>query len=1150
MKKHALLSLLLALALVFSLLPGAVLASEVEILLANGDFENGTTGWILSGYTQTGSDTGASTPSPALTLWLSNSEAKSGSASYKISLTAGSYYFTFDITGNEMNSGLSWKISDEDSQLKAQNGTLATRGWQQWDTITTDTFEITEDTVITFTLSGTQPAGYWGYLDNLKLYGTGSIAGEEDLPEPVPSDLYVPYIDGTGGDFIRGVDVSSLLSELNSGVRFKDWYDKSLGDTVEEQGEAFFKLLAEAGVNWVRLRVWNDPFDAEGNGYGGGNCNMAAAETMGKWATAAELKVLIDFHYSDFWADPGKQQAPKAWKSLNLTEKKEEVYNYTYESLNTLLDAKVNVAMVQVGNETNNGICGENDWANMAQIFSAGSEAVRAVAKEENKDILVAIHFANPEKGNYDTYAEYLSEGNVDYDVFASSYYPYWHGTLDNLTAVLKQVAETYDKQVMVAETSWAYTLDDGDGHDNTVRVGNNDTGNDYPFTVQGQATEIASVIQAVKNVGDQGIGVFYWEPAWIPVQVYKDAENAAEVLTENKALWEEHGSGWAASYAGEYDPGDAGIWYGGSAVDNQALFDFTGKPLESLNVWKYVQRGTTGYKVVPTAADLTLDVEVGHKLTLPKEVSVSFSVPTEYPTANYPVTWDQEEVAKVDTNEVGTYKITGTVTLPDTIPVEADPTITCTVNVLPENLLEDPGFDASNRGDYSFTGTGYSNAGDKNETNNARSNGTCQHFYNDKAFSFTVSQTVTLQPGTYTFALYAQGGDMGDSADCYAYVTFGSTKRTASFSLSGWKNWQHPAVTFTLTKETAVTVGANITGAGRGWGALDDWTLYSTTCEHSKTGTVDAVAPTCTEEGYTGDQVCTNCGAILEKGKVLPAKGHTYGAPVWSWDGTETATATFSCTTCQASQAEEATITSTSHAATCTDKYTTVYTAQVTFNGQTYRDTYTVEGSALGHKWDDGVVSKAPTATSEGEMLYTCTVCGKQHIKLIPATGTPAFSDVDEDAWYAEAVAYVTANGLMEGTGGNRFNPNGTVTRAMVWTVLARMAGAETDGGDTWYDLAREWAMDNDVSDGTNPNAVITREQLATMLYRYAGSPAVSGDLGDYPDAGDVSLWAKDAMVWAVETGLIQGMGGKLNSQGSATRAQLATLLQRLETE
>ena len=149
----------------------------------------------------------------------------------------------------------------------------------------------------------------------------------------------------------------------------------------------------------------------------------------------------------------------------------------------------------------------------------------------------------------------------------------------------------------MVAETSWATTLEDGDGHDNTVREGSNDDlsveGMDYNFTVQGQANEISSVIKAISDVGEAGIGVMYWEPAWLPVNIYeKDAANAADTLAKNKAAWEEYGSGWASSYAKEYDPEDAGKWFGGSAVDNQALFDFTGKPLASLNVFQYVHIG------------------------------------------------------------------------------------------------------------------------------------------------------------------------------------------------------------------------------------------------------------------------------------------------------------------------------------------------------------------------------------------------------------------------------------------------------------------------------------------------------------------------------------------------------------------------------
>lgn len=243
--------------------------------------------------------------------------------------------------------------------------------------------------------------------------------------------------------------------------------------------------------------------------------------------------------------------------------------------------AGIDIGMVQVGNETNGGLAGETDWAKMSQLFNAGSQAVR----ETDSNILVALHFTNPEtSGRYAWIAETLHRHHVDYDVFASSYYPFWHGTLKNLTSVLTSVADTYGKKVMVAETSYTYTAEDGDGHGNTAPK-NGQTLN-YPVTVQGQANAVRDVIQAVSDVGEAGIGVFYWEPAWIPV-------GPAHRLEKNKALWETYGSGWATSYAAEYDPEDAGKWFGGSAVDNQALFDFKGRPLPSLHVFQYVDTGT-----------------------------------------------------------------------------------------------------------------------------------------------------------------------------------------------------------------------------------------------------------------------------------------------------------------------------------------------------------------------------------------------------------------------------------------------------------------------------------------------------------------------------------------------------------------------------
>ncbi len=402
--------------------------------------------------------------------------------------------------------------------------------------------------------------------------------------------INVDKIDGVDDDFIMGMDVSSYVSVTNSGVVFKDFN----GNALDAAG--FFNLLKSCGINYIRIRVWNNPYDSNGNGYGGGNCDIENAAVIGKLATNAGMKVLIDFHYSDFWADPLKQMVPKAWEGYTVEQKVTAIYNYTKESLTYLKNQGVNVGMVQVGNETNASFCGENDWTNMCKLFNAGSKAIREV----DSKILIALHFTNPEQSNrYTNYASTLKNNNVDYDVFASSYYPEWHGTLSNLTSVLKAVANGYGKKVMVVETSYPYTLDDLDGYDNTI---NKWTHSNPPVSgcpeasVQGQADFISNVINAVVNVGDAGIGVCYWEGAWNSVgNPYVGAGGWTEsIRTNNKTLWEKYGSGWAASFATEYDPNDAGKYYGGSAVDNQTFFDVNGKALASLNVFKYVKTGAT----------------------------------------------------------------------------------------------------------------------------------------------------------------------------------------------------------------------------------------------------------------------------------------------------------------------------------------------------------------------------------------------------------------------------------------------------------------------------------------------------------------------------------------------------------------------------
>ncbi|MBE6876859.1 MAG: hypothetical protein E7496_09115 [Ruminococcus sp.] len=370
-----------------------------------------------------------------------------------------------------------------------------------------------------------------------------------------------------GGEPIRGADISSIISLEESGIVFHN-------DTDYEE-EDIFKILADHGVNYIRVRVWNQPGDDDGNSYGGGNNDVDTACEIGRRASQYGMKLLVDFHYSDFWADPEKQRTPKAWKNYSSDEKGSAIYYYTLESLEKIRDAGADIGMVQVGNETNGVMCGEDDMYTICKMMKAGCNAVQ----DFDSSILKVLHFADPSSGLYPWYAKILNECEVNYDVFATSYYPYWHGTTDNLTSVLKNIADTYNKYVMVAETAYPYTDEDGDKFANVISSTSSGATFRYEISVDGQAECFTDVFQAVANVGEKGIGAFYWELAWL------GDYNAS--WTEQKERWAKHGSGWATAYASEY--GEDVSEAGGSSYDNQALFDFWGYPLDSLNVYSRI---------------------------------------------------------------------------------------------------------------------------------------------------------------------------------------------------------------------------------------------------------------------------------------------------------------------------------------------------------------------------------------------------------------------------------------------------------------------------------------------------------------------------------------------------------------------------------
>lgn len=616
---------------------------------------------------------------------------------------------------------------------------------------------------------------------------------------PEESTVYVEPVDGISDDFYRGMDVSAVLALENSGVKYYNF-------DGEEQD--VFMTLAQAGVNYIRLRVWNDPYDENGNGYGGGNNDVATAITLGQRATQYGMKVCIDFHYSDFWADPKKQFVPKAWEGMDIEEKSAALYNFTLESLTQILEAGVDVGMVQVGNEINNGMCGETDVANVRKLLTAGSKAVREVAASSGKDILVAVHYTNiDDMKKLDTLLTGLQVKEIDYDIVGLSFYPYWHGTMEDLKNAITHVRNTYGKKVYVAENAYCYTSEDGDGSANSIK-GTDDLAEGYSASVQGQANEVRDVCAVASEAGAEG--VFYWEGTWIPV---------GPADADNSSIWEKYGSGWASSYAGGYDPKDAGQYYGGSSWDNQAMFDFTGHPLASLNVFKYLKYGTTAPLVIDTIPEIVMSCNIGAEVKLPDTVSIIYNDRSE---EQVPVTWDAEDIAAIDTENGGEFTVAGS--------LDEGTEVTAIVTVERVNYVQNPSFEDDDTSMWTVTYSGETNPTDYQvKAADAHSGEVAFHFWSGTSdMDFSIEQSFTdLEPGTYELSAFSQGGDLAADASMELYAVVDGKELTVPFMLTTYADWQNPTVSGIKVTDGTLTIGVRYQCNKNSWGTLDDVTLH-----------------------------------------------------------------------------------------------------------------------------------------------------------------------------------------------------------------------------------------------------------------------------------------------------------------------------------
>lgn len=363
-------------------------------------------------------------------------------------------------------------------------------------------------------------------------------------------------------DFIKGADISTLLEAEQHGAKFFN---------QNSQQQDAIAILKANGVNYVRLRLWVDPQDASGKTYGGGSNNLENTIALAKRVKAQGLKLLLDFHYSDFWTDPGKQFKPKAWEKMDYPQLKTTIHDYTRDTIARFKQEGVLPDMVQIGNEINGGMLwpegkswgqGGGEFDRLAGLLNAAISGLK-----ENltggEQVKIMLHLAEGTKNDtFRWWFDEIAKRDVPFDIIGLSMYTYWNGPISALKANMDDISKRYNKDVIVVEAAYGYTLDNCDNAENSFQAKEEKDGG-YPGTVQGQYDYIHDLMQSVIDVPDhRGKGIFYWEPTWIAVP----------------------GTTWATKAGMKYIHDE---WKEGNARENQALFDCQGKVLPSITVFK-----------------------------------------------------------------------------------------------------------------------------------------------------------------------------------------------------------------------------------------------------------------------------------------------------------------------------------------------------------------------------------------------------------------------------------------------------------------------------------------------------------------------------------------------------------------------------------
>jgi arabinogalactan endo-1,4-beta-galactosidase len=595
---------------------------------------------------------------------------------------------------------------------------------------------------------------------------------------PVYSNsIVVNPIENLSKDFIKGVDVSMLYEIEKKGGKFYD-------NGVEKD---CLQILKDHGINWIRLRIWNNPVDDKGNPLGGGNCDYIKMTEIAQRAKALGLKILLNFHYSDFWADPGKQNKPKEWSKLKGSSLIKALSDFTYKVLNYMKGKNALPDMVQLGNEVNNGflwpdgqIIGVNvgGFDGFVKLLNAGIATVKKV----DPSIKIAIHLSDGGNNSlYRWFFDEITKRNVNFDVIGVSYYPYWHGTLEELKFNLDNISQRYNKDVAIFETAYAWTLNEGDSHPN-IFGGDMETLGGYKPTIQGQATFLRDLMEIVAKVPEgRGLGIFYWEGAWIPI---KDA-------------------GWKT---GEGNP-----W------ENQALFDFNGNALPSLDVFNLVYGKTyIPPKVVEVLSKIDLKISTGEIPKLPEKVKVLYS---DDSIRSVPVKWETYDPSLI--SMPGNFKIKGEI---EGIELE----IFANITVIGEkNYVKNPSFESGSFEPWVVVG-------DKNAIKvvkasppqNAKSGEYAVNYWLDKPFKFELYQLITgLKEGNYKVSFWIQGGG-GENILRLKVSEYGGEDKILDIVNTGWLKWNNPTIKGIRVTTGQCKISIIVDGNTGNWGWIDDFEM------------------------------------------------------------------------------------------------------------------------------------------------------------------------------------------------------------------------------------------------------------------------------------------------------------------------------------